>query len=91
MEFTVEKNRISKTDETGKAVAEILFPAIDANTVDITHTFVDPSLAGQGIAGQLVASVVKELRQSGRQAKLTCSYAVKWCSQHAEAADVLKK
>ena len=51
MEFTVEKNRISKTDETGKAVAEILFPAIDANTVDITHTFVDPSLAGQGIAG----------------------------------------
>jgi len=90
MEFMREKNRISHCDAEGNTLAEILFPAINNHTVEITHTFVDPSLAGQGIAAQLTAAAVDELRGSHRQARLTCSYALQWFRQHPEAQDVLE-
>lgn len=71
-------------------MAEILFPASHDDTVEITHTFVDPSLAGQGLAAQLTAAAVDELRRTHRRARLTCSYALRWFRQHPEAQDVLE-
>lgn len=90
MDFTREKNRISHCNAAGNTLAEILFPAIDDTTVEITHTFVDPSLSGHGIAAQLTAAAVDELRSSHRCARLTCSYALQWFRQHPEAQDVLE-
>ena len=88
MEFTVESNRISYQQE-GKTLAEITFPETAPGVVVIDHTWVDASLRGQGAAGKLVQAAVDALRQSGRKARATCSYARTWFEKHPEAADVL--
>ena len=41
-------------DEEGTTIAEILFPKENDDTICITHTYVDDSLRGQGIAKKLV-------------------------------------
>ena len=43
-------------------VAEVTFPQIRPGAVVIDHTWVDPSLRGQGAAGQLMQAVVDALR-----------------------------
>ena len=89
MEFRKEPGRIFATDETGKLLAEVTFPEQEGIAV-INHTFVDDSLRGQGIAGQLLRAVADTLRQEGRKAKPTCSYAVHWFETHPEEQDLLK-
>lgn len=88
MNFTVETNRIYAADADGRIVAEITFPAVGAATVRIERTFVDESLRGQGVAGQLMEAVVQTLRATGRRAEPVCSYAVRWMEQHPDSADV---
>lgn len=87
MEFTVLKNRIEAVVD-GKVLAEIDFPACEGG-VDICHTFVDDSLRGQGVAGQLMRRCADELRRTGRKACSTCSYAAAWFTKHPEESDLL--
>lgn len=87
MEFQTEAGRIY-AERDGKLVAEVTFPAQDGVAV-IDHTFVDGSLRGQGVAGQLVQSAVEQIRQTGLKARPVCSYAQRWFSEHPEAADLL--
>lgn len=59
-------------------LAKIEFPANEAGTVwEITHTVVDPSLRGQGVANTLLAEVVRLATEAGVQLKATCPFAVK--------------
>lgn len=90
MEFTRSENKIYTTDSSQKVIAEITFPAVDSDTVNIDHTFVDDSLRGQGVAGQLMEAVVDELKEQNKKAIVTCSYAVKWFANHPEHEDLLK-
>ena len=89
MGFEFSRNRIWMEDEQGRMIAEIDFPEESAGVVNITHTFVDNSLRGQGIAGKITQAAADQLRAEGRKARLTCSYAVKWFNEHPEYADVL--
>ena len=89
MEFTHEQNRIYLLDND-KTLAEVTFPNIDSDTVDIDHTFVDGSLRGQGVADKLLESVAAELDSQNKKAVLTCSYAVKWFEKHPEYSKLLK-
>lgn len=89
MEFCKEPGRIFAADETGKLLAEVTFPEREGVAV-INHTFVDGSLRGQGVAGQLLRVVADTLRQEGRKAKPTCSYAVHWFETHPEEQDLLE-
>ena len=41
MEFTKEKAKIAYYNEDGEILAEVTFPAVNKNTVNINHTFVD--------------------------------------------------
>ncbi|MCI5910788.1 MAG: GNAT family N-acetyltransferase [Oscillospiraceae bacterium] len=82
MEFIKEKNRIYKTDENGKVIAEITFPETEKNVFCIDHTFVDDSLRGQGIAGKLVEAAVSEIENKGGKATATCSYAAHWLEKN---------
>ena len=84
MEFQKSEGRIFAQDETGKLVAEITFPTTSENTYCINHTFVDPSLTGQGIAGQLVQMAVVQIRAQGGAVTATCSYAAKWLEKHPD-------
>lgn len=81
MEFKREENRIYKTDDTGKVIAEVTFPETAEGVYTIDHTFVDNSLRGQGVAGQLVQAAVDEITAKGGRVEATCSYAVKWLSE----------
>lgn len=67
MEFTKEKSKIAYYNEEGKMLAEVTFPAVNKNTVNINHTFVDESLRGQGIAGKLMQAAAQYLDESGKK------------------------
>ena len=77
MAFEVQENRIVYW-QNDEILAEITFPAWKENIVNIDHTFVDETLRGQGVAGQLMQRTAEELRRTGRKAVATCSYAKKW-------------
>lgn len=91
MEFRTYKNRIVLVDDQELALAEIDFPAMEEEpgTVEITHTYVDESLRGKGLAGKLMARLITHLQQHGLKAYPRCSYAVTWFSRHPEATALL--
>ena len=83
MEFITEKDRIYATDPSGNVVAEVTFPTENGvSTID--HTFVDPSLRGEGIAGRLVKMAADKILAEGNKIAATCSYAVAWFKRHPE-------
>lgn len=88
MEYRVISNRITAV-ESDRVLGEITFPVCGPETVVIDHTWVDPSLRGQGVAGQLVKRAADALRSTGRRAHVTCSYARVWFERHPEETDVL--
>ncbi|NCC08789.1 MAG: N-acetyltransferase [Clostridia bacterium] len=81
MEFLHEDERIFAVDENGGLLAEVTFPVTDG-VANINHTFVDPSLRGQGIAGQLMKLAAEQIKTNGLRALPTCSYAIKWFAEH---------
>lgn len=89
MEFHKQHDRIWLEDETGREIAFVSFPARDEKTVTIASTVVDDILRGQGVAGQLLDALARELRGSGRKAVPVCSYAAAWFRRHPEQADLL--
>lgn len=90
MELYYAMNRIYGSDESGNILAEITFPSLDRYTVNISHTFVDGSLKGQGMGGRLVKAAADSFRRSGLKAVVTCDYAKHWFEKHPEYQDVLR-
>ena len=88
MEFQREPGRIY-AEEEGRVIAEVTFPDRDG-AAEIDHTFVDPSLEGRGVAGQLLQAAADALRAEGRKVRPTCSYAVRWFEKHPEQRDLLE-
>lgn len=84
MEFQHEAGRIFAEDENGELLCEITFPD-NGVAANIDHTYVSDRLRGQGVAGQLVAAAVEQIKGRGLQVEVSCSYAVKWAQQHPEA------
>lgn len=89
MNMQIECNRILISDECGKLLAEITYPDDGDGIVNINHTFVSPALRGQGIAGKLMENALKQLRETGRKCRVTCSYAVEWMQRHPEWGEFL--
>ena len=90
MEFKEEPGRIWAEDQDGKLLAEILFPSREGKAA-ITRTFVDDSLRGQGVAGQLMEAAVARLRGENLEVRPICSYAKSWFEKHPEEGDLLRK
>lgn len=91
MEFIYRENEIVLESPEGSRLACVTFPAVDTETVEIDHTFVDDTLRGQGIAGKLMEAAAGMLEEKGLRAVLTCPYAVKWFDRHPEYAELVKK
>lgn len=89
MEFQSNPGRLWAENEAGELIAEVTFPEERPGVANIDHTFVDGSLRGQGVAGQLIEGAVAQLRQRGMKAVPTCSYAVKWFESHPDQRDLL--
>lgn len=62
-------------NEKGEILAEIDFPLVKENVIEITHTIVSPSLQGQGIAKKLVEKVLEIAKEKGYKVTASCSYA----------------
>ncbi|MBS7021452.1 MAG: N-acetyltransferase [Firmicutes bacterium] len=90
MNYIYEKNRIYVQDEFGTMVAEVTFPKIDEQTVNINHTYVDARLRGMGIANKLLEEAVKEIENQNLTCIATCSYAIHWFEKHPEKKNRLK-
>ena len=88
-QIEIHSHSVCCTTQDGTVLAEVTFPDTAPGVVDINHTFVDESLRGQGIAGKLLRQVAQELKETGRRAKLSCSYAVNWFAKHPEWSEVL--
>ncbi len=91
MNFKHNENQIALYSEDGTLTAEITFPYIDNETVNINHAFVDSSLRGQGIAGKLMEELTADLKSRNLKAVPTCSYAAGWFEKHPEYQDLVKK
>lgn len=91
MEFKQEENKIYLNDDNNHMIAVVTFPKAREGVVNLDHTFVDPSLRGQGVAGKLMEAAVAYFRSNNLKVKPTCSYAVKWFSEHPECADLVLK
>jgi predicted GNAT family acetyltransferase len=89
MEFIKDNNRIYANDSEGGLLAEVTFPKYRSGAVAVNHTFVDDSLRGRGVAGELMESCYDMLKQDGRKAVLICPYAVKWFREHPEKNDIV--
>ncbi|MBK0040473.1 MULTISPECIES: GNAT family N-acetyltransferase [Leuconostoc] len=75
MDFQHENGRYF-LEKDGKTIAEVLYTTInDGKTLSLNSTIVDPSLRGQGVARQLVDTVVHEAQANGQTVKPVCSYA----------------
>lgn len=75
MKDLLEKESYKLLDDEGNILAEIDFPFIEENVIEITHTIVSPSLQGQGIARKLVEKVLEIAKEKGYKATASCSYA----------------
>ena len=75
--------------ENGERSAEITFADRDENVIEVDHTFVDPSLRGQGVAGKLLNKVVEYARDTNKKIIPVCSYAQAKMLRNKEYEDVL--
>ncbi len=90
MEFKYEKSRIYMENEQGETIAEVTFPEVSQNKVNVNHTYVDRSLRGQGVADKLLKALAEDLKKNNKKAVASCSYAVDWFEKHPEYEDVYK-
>ncbi len=86
-----ENHRIYAVDQDGRVIAEVTFPAVSGTAVDIDHTFVDPSLRGQGVADSLMRAAVADIREKGMKTRTSCPYAANWFFKHEEFSGMLEK
>jgi len=89
MNFIYDKHRIYVLNESNKMIVEATFPAINETTVNIDHTYVDPSLRGQGIASKLMYETCAYIKKQGLKVVATCPYAVVWFKRHHEFDDII--
>lgn len=84
MDWTIENNRIYANAEDRTLLAELTYTTRDDGVHVVDHTFVSPSLRGQGVAGEMMQVAATEFRARGYKVSATCSYAHAWFKRHAK-------
>ena len=91
MNFVHEENKILLYNNDNKVCAGVEFPSVKEGIVNITSTYVNDEMQGQGIAGKLMSELVKDLQETNRKAIVTCTYARNWFSKHEQYQDLIFK
>ena len=89
MNYIYEDHKIYVKNEEGTVIVNATFPFIEEGVVVVDHTFVDPSLRGQGVASLLMHEVYKHAKAKGYKIVATCPYAVVWFKKHKELNDII--
>ena len=84
-----QKGEFFKADASGKRMAEISYIWRDDSTIDANHTWVDDSLQGQGVARQLLDTLVEFAREKKLKIVPTCSYVEVMFRREKSFADVI--
>lgn len=74
-----------------KALARITYYFRSDRVIVVDHTFVHPTLRGQGIAKQLLDRVIQMAREENLKIIPTCDFAISEFEKHPEFSDVLEK
>ncbi|USS90311.1 GNAT family N-acetyltransferase [Fructilactobacillus carniphilus] len=90
MKFLASPGRFYLNNPAGEMVAEVTFTIAD-NVVAINHTFVDPSLRGQGVAGKLMVAVIDYAQEHHYWIKPVCSYAQMFFQKFTQYQDLVKE
>ena len=90
LEIKRAKDRFYIGDSIDNDIARITWVEQGDNVIAINHTFVDPELRGQSIAGKLLNEVVQMARKENIKIIPICSYAVKKMTNNDDYLDVLK-
>ncbi len=89
LSFKESSDKVWLEDDNGNTIAYIEFPEFEPGKVEVTHTVVDESLRGQGVASKITEYMAQKLMKEGKKAELTCSYAVKWFNKHRDYSSIL--
>ena len=76
--MTIEKqgNAFIYSKDDGSKGGEITFQPQGDDIIVADHTYVDPSLRGQGVAGKLLDALAEHARSENLKIKAQCSYVV---------------
>ena len=91
MQISRENNALVYRNENGETLAEITWQTLDATTINANHTYVAPSLRGQGVAAQLLDAQVALAKAEGWKIHATCSYVARQFAASEKYADIQAK
>lgn len=89
MNFIHENHRIYIKNDEGKVIINATFPFIKKGVVVVDHTYVDPSMRGQGVASKLMHEVYNFAKSKNYKMVATCPYAVAWFKKHQDLNDII--
>ncbi|MGE0099179.1 MAG: GNAT family N-acetyltransferase [Hydrogenophaga sp.] len=75
----------------GRRIAEMTYSRTHPSLIVVDHTFVDPSLRGQGVARQLQDAMVTWARENATQVVPVCSYVKLQFDRDPSIRDVLAR
>ena len=75
--------------QNGKRVGEMTYSRTNPSLVVVDHTYVDPSLRGQGMAQHLQDALVAWARDTGTKVVPVCSYVKVQFSRDPSIRDVM--
>ena len=88
MEFVQENQAFRHYNDAGEVDAEITYTPEEEGVIVANHTFVDPSLRGQGVARQLVDRLAVYARENNLKIRPTCSYVVELFKKSTDYDDI---
>ncbi len=91
MEYTYLDHEIYIMKDEYHYLLHVTFPLYDTGVVNINHTFVDPSLRGQGVASKMMHETMKFLQSKDLKVVATCPYAVVWLKKHREYQPMIRQ
>lgn len=83
-----EKNRFEAEIDGHQAIVEY---SVKPGVLVLEHTEVDKELAGKGIGGEMVESVLLEMELRGLKAIVHCPFINKYIEKHPEWKSILVK
>ena len=88
MEFVQENQAFRHYNAAGEVDAEITYTLEEEGVIGADHTFVDPSLRGQGVARQLVERLAMSAREENLKVRPICSYVVELFKKSTDYDDI---
>ncbi|MFR0553485.1 GNAT family N-acetyltransferase [Loigolactobacillus coryniformis] len=90
MEFDYEPGRYYHNDADGRLVAEVTFQTLqNGRVLAVDHTFVREDHRGQGIAGQLIETMITHAQKHQAKILPLCTYAKAFFQRKPEYADIV--